>query len=79
MYLTVERFTVIFSILAGRGTPRISWTSYFCFKSCPKEKPRRARSHACYDKNAFSTCNQYTEKVVDNIIKSEREWKQKTL
>ena len=32
-----------------------------------------------YVKNAFCTCHQYPEKVVDNIIKSEREWHQKTL
>ena len=27
-----------------RHTPGIRVTSYFCFKSCPKENPRRARS-----------------------------------
>ena len=32
-----------------------------------------------YVKIAFCTYNRYTEKVADNIIKSEREWQQKTL
>ena len=32
-----------------------------------------------YVKNAFCTYNQFPEKVVDNIIKSEGEWQQKTL
>ena len=32
-----------------------------------------------YIKNAFCTYNQFTEKMVDNIIKSERERQQKTL
>ena len=32
-----------------------------------------------YVKNAFCTYNQYPEKVVDNIIKIERKWQQKTI
>ena len=45
--------------------------------TCSEYRESLAEKEIKYLQNAFCTYNQYPQKVVDNIIKSEREWQHK--
>ena len=67
MYLIVESLNLFFSILCRRGTPEFHVTSYFFFKSCPKETPPVARALLLIVVKRCVTWQKMMENMAENL------------